>query len=358
MAADLIPQEAFDKVVNGRRVTLINLTNSLGTVVQITNYGARIVSFLVKDRSGKTRDIVIGHGSIDGYLNSKERFFNAVIGRYANRIAGGTFLLDGKKQQVTVNNGINHLHGGNQGLNEQVWEVVKLSSSRAKLSCVLKDGLDGYKGNLEVTVKYFLTEKNEFVIDYLAKCDQNTVINLTNHAFFNLCEDHTKTILSNKLFIAASAFTPLNGNMIPNGRKENVKNTPFDFTSFKAIGKDIGADEPMLKTARGYDLNYVLDGYPAKDGAPFFAATLIEPSTGLRLEIYTDQPGLQLYTGNFLEGKDTGKGGVCYKEHTAVCLETQHFPDSPNRPRFPSVYLAKGEEFKSCTIYKVSADAL
>lgn len=356
MSVNIIPQEAFNKVVDGRQVALINLSNSLGTVVQITNYGARIVSFLVKDSNGKTRDIVIGHDSIDGYLNSTERYFNAVIGRFANRIAGGKFVLEDAPLQVSVNNGPNHLHGGPKGLHEQVWTVEKHAGNKVKLRCILPDGQDGYPGNLEVTVKYLLTEKNELVIDYLAKTDKTTVVNLTNHAFFNLGEHHGQDVLGSKLLVAASAYTPFDANLIPTGNIEDVKNTPFDFTSFKAIGQDIAADNDQLKIARGYDNNFVLDGYPSKDYAPFFAAALTNHATGLRLEVSTTEPGLQVYTGNFLEGKDTGKGGVKYTKHTAVCLETQHFPDSPNKPTFPSVVLRAGDEYKSCTIYKISAD--
>ena len=356
MTASLISQEAFNKVIDGRQVALITLSNSLGTTVQISNYGARIISFLVKDASGELRDIVIGPSSLEGYLNAKERYFNAIIGRYAGRIARGSFALGGTPQQVTVNNGGNHLHGGPHGLHEQVWEVLKHASNKIKLRCVLPDGHEGFAGNLEVTVKYLLTEQNELVIDYLAKSDKDTVINLTNHAFFNLNKTHSETILDNKLLIGSSEYLAVDANAIPTGEIKDVKNTPFDFTSFKAIGKDIKADNEQLKTARGYDVTFPLEAYPSKDGTSFFAAALTAPSTGLRLEVLTTEPSVHLYTGNFLEGADLGKDNIPCAKHSAVCLETQHFPDSPNKISFPSVLLKAGEEFKSCTVYRVSAD--
>ncbi len=356
MTAALISQEVFNKVIDGRQVALINLSNSLGTTVQISNYGARIISFLTKDASGELRDIVIGPSSLDAYLNAKERYFNAVIGRYAGRIARGSFMLGGKPQQVTVNNGGNHLHGGPRGLHEQVWEVVKHASNKIKLRCVLSDGHEGFAGSLEVTVKYLLTEQNELVIDYLAKSDKDTVVNLTNHAFFNLNKTHGEGIFDNKLLVASSKYLVLDSNAIPTGEIKDVKNTPFDFTSFKAIGQHINAQDEQLKNARGYDVTFPLESYPSKDGAPFFAAALTSPSTGLRLEVLTTEPSIHLYTGNFLEGADCGKNNIPCAKHSAVCLEAQHFPDSPNKTAFPSVLLKAGEEFKSCTVYRVSAD--
>ncbi len=356
MTAAIISQEDFNKVIDGRQVALITLSNSLGTTVQISNYGARIISFLVKDASGKLRDIVIGPSSLDGYLNAKERYFNAVIGRYAGRIAKGSFALGGKTHQVTVNNGANHLHGGPRGLHEQVWEILKHSSNKIKLRCILPDGHEGFCGKLEVTVKYLLTEQNELVVDYLAKTDKDTVINLTNHAFFNLNKTHAETISDNKLIVASSKYLVVDEGAIPTGEIQSVKNTPFDFSSFKAIGQDMGAQNGQLKNARGYDVTFPLDAYPSKDGAPFFAAALTSPSTGLRLEVLTTEPSVHLYTGNFLEGADCGKNNIPCVKHSAVCLETQHFPDSPNKTSFPSVVLRAGEEFKSCTVYKVSAD--
>lgn len=356
MAATLISQETFNKVIDGRQVALINISNSLGTTVQISNYGARIISFLVKDASGELRDIVIGPSSLDSYIAAKERYFNAIIGRYAGRIAHGSFALGDKPQQVTVNNGGNHLHGGPHGLHEQVWEIAKHASNKIKLRCVLPDGHEGFSGNLEVTVKYLLTEQNELVIDYLAKSDKDTVINLTNHAFFNLNKSHSEGIADNKLLVASSKYLVVDANAIPTGEAKEVKNTPFDFTSFKTIGQDINSSDAQLKNARGYDVTFPLEGYPAKDGAPFFAAALTSPSTGLRLEVSTTEPSIHLYTGNFLEGADFGKNNVPCAKHSAVCLEAQHFPDSPNKKTFPSVLLKAGEEFKSCTVYKVSAD--
>lgn len=356
MKGHIIPQESFNKVIDGRQVALINLSNAKGTVVQITNYGARIVSFFVKDSKGDMVDIVLGHADINGYIGSKERYLNAVIGRYANRISGGKFLLNGRDFKVSSNNGLHHLHGGAHGLNECVWEISSHTENKIKMHCILKDGEDGFPGELDVTVKYLLTNDNELVIDYLAKSNKDTVINLTNHAFFNLGEKHETDILKHKLMISASSYTPADEESIPTGEISPVKNTVFDFTSFKEIGADITADNAQLKSARGYDHNFVLDNYPSRDGSPAFAAAVTNPETGIRLEVFTTEPGLHFYSGNFLAGKDRGKYGVVYPARSAFCLETQHFPDSPNKLNFPSTVLKAGEEFKSSTVYKVSVD--
>lgn len=354
MDSRLIPQESFDSVVDLRPVELVTLTNSLGTTVQITNFGARVVSFFVKDASGYYRDIVIGHESIDSYTDSKERYFNAVIGRYANRIAGGQFSINGKEYKTTINSGSNTLHGGVQGLNELVWEIITVKKNKVRMECTLEDGEDGFPGKLNIAVRYLLNDDNELVVEYFAKSDEDTVINITNHMFFNLGASHENNILNHKLLIDACQYTPIDENMIPTGEILPVEGTVFDFTEFKEIGKDINSD--ALKATLGYDHNFVLNNYPSRNGAPVFAASVIAPDTGLRMDISTTEPGLQLYTGNFLNGSDKGKCGVVYKEYGAFCLETQHFPDSPNKEDFPSTVLEAGEDFYSSTIYKITAE--
>jgi aldose 1-epimerase len=352
MDSKIIPREKFDEVVNLHHVDLVTLTNSLGTVVQITNYGARIVTFLVKDALGEVRDIVLGHDRIESYINSSERYFNAAIGRYANRIDNGKITIDGKEYQLSRNSGSNCLHGGFKGLNETIWEIAGTKKNKVKMRCELEDGSDGFPGNLEVEMKYILTDENELVMEYYAKSDKDTVINLTNHAFFNLGTSHENTVLNHRLLVDATLYTPVDSNMIPTGEERPVKDTVFDFSIYKDLGKDISSD--ILKPTKGYDHNFILDNYPSRNGAPVFAASLICSETRLKLEVSTTEPGLQVYTGNFLNNKDTGKGGVKYKPHCAVCLETQHYPDSPNKPDFPSTLLKEGEEFFSSTVYKVS----
>jgi len=347
MENKLIPQHNFETKIEDSKTELVTLSNRNGVVVQITNYGARIVSFIVKDAGGIPRDIIAGPATIADYLSTKERYFNAVIGRYAGRIANGAFTLDEQTYKTTQNDGPNTLHGG-RGTHDLLWEITARKKDKLRLECVLEDGQDGFPGRLEIAASYILTDENELSIEYFARSDKDTVINLTNHAFFNL---GAPDILGHRLMIDAASYTPLNNARIPTGDLAPVKNTVFDFRQFKEIGKDI--KDIALKPTKGYDHNFVLDNYPSRNGEPFFAAAVKCPQTGLCLEVRTLEPGLQLYTGNYLSGKDLGKEAAKYPQYSALCLETQHFPDSPNHPDFPTTTLKEGEEFYSRSIYKV-----
>lgn len=349
MAASLLKEEDFKGYVDGKECKLATLKNSKGVKVQISNYGARIVSFLVPNKAGGLYDIVIGHDSLENYKSSNERYFNAVIGRYAGRIARGRFELGGKQYNLSVNNGDNHLHGGFKGLNEQVWSFMETGDNFAALECVLPDGLDGYPGEFGINVAYTLTEDNALLFEVYAQCSQDGIINITNHAFFNLGA-HGSDVLNHKLQINAERYLPLNENLIPLGRMDKVEGTPFDFRNLKSIGADIKAANEQLNIGGGYDHSYVCDEYKGRN--LFLGASVENEDSGLRLDIYTNQPSVHFYSCNFLNGKDRGKGGVIYKEHGAFCLETQHFPDSPNHKDFPSTLLKSGGEYSSLTVYK------
>ncbi len=350
MAASLMKEEDFKGYVDGKECKLATLKNSKGVKAQISNYGARIVSFIVPNKAGEFYDIVIGHDSLENYKNSNERYFNAVIGRYAGRIARGRFEIGGKQYSLSVNNGPNHLHGGFKGLNEQVWRFTEVEENFAALECVLSDGLDGYPGEFRISAAYTLTEDNALMFEVHAQCSKDSIVNITNHAFFNL-GDHCKNILGHKLCINAEHYLPLNEDLIPSGRMDKVEGTPFDFRNLKSIGADIKAGNVQLNIGGGYDHSYVCDEYKGRN--LFLGAVAENEESGLRLEIYTNQPSVHFYSCNFLNGKDKGKGGVIYKEHGAFCLETQHFPDSPNNKDFPSTLLRAGGEYSSLTVYKV-----
>lgn len=351
MADYLLKDENFRGYIDGAECKLATLKNSKGVTVQISNYGARIVSFSVPNKEGKFYDIVIGHDSLENYRKSNERYFNAVVGRYAGRIAGGRFELGGKKYNLSVNNGANHLHGGFKGLNEQVWTFTEVGDNFAALECVLPDGLDGYPGDFRINVIYTLTEENALMFETHAQCSKDSIINITNHAFFNL-GSHEKNVLTHRLQINAQRYLPLNGNLIPQGTMDKVEGTPFDFRVLKRIGADINAEAEQLRIGGGYDHSYVCDEYKGRN--LFLGAIAENEESGLKLEIYTNQPSVHFYSCNFLNGKDRGKGGVVYKEHGAFCLETQHFPDSPNHKEFPSTVIKAGGEYCSLSVYKVS----
>lgn len=345
----LIDKQNFTRVINNKKVELFTLKNKHGLTAQITNYGGRIVSFWVPDKNGNFDDIVLGYEALEQYLKPKGRYFGALIGRYANRIAKGRFTLNNSVYALTINNGANHLHGGKMGFHNVVWNANQLSDSELKLEYLSKDGEEGYSGNLNVTVIYKLTDSNELEINYTATTDKTTHINLSQHSFFNLCGAGKGSINDHLLQINASYYTPINEESIPTGKLEEVKNTPFDFTALKPIGKDIEAHNQQLKLGSGYDHNFVLDGTGLR-----VAAKVIEPKSGRIMEVITDEPGLQFYGGNFLGGKNSGKGNLPYEFRTAFCLETQHFPDSPNQISFPSTLLHPDEEYKSTCIYKFS----
>jgi len=349
-------KKAFGKTPEGQPVDLYVLTNKGGAEAAITNYGGAVVSLKVPDRNGKLADVVLGYDTADGYVNDKS-YFGAIVGRYGNRIGHAQFVLDGKAYTLAKNNGENSLHGGIKGFNKAVWTAKVLSAKDGRsleLSYLSKDGEEGFPGNLQVRVIYTLTDANALKIVYSATTDKKTVINLTNHSYFNLAGQGSGDILGHLLTIQAEKFTPVDSGLIPTGELRDVAGTPFDFRKSMAIGARIEQDDEQLKLGGGYDHNFVLGR--AGDTDESLAARVVEPITGRVLEVWTTEPGVQFYTGNFLDGKSTGKGGVAYPRRSALCLETQHYPDSPNQPRFPSVVLKPGERYDTITTYRFSTE--
>jgi aldose 1-epimerase len=342
-------REAFEAMINGRKTNLYRLGNEQ-IEVWITNYGCRIVSLMVKDRDGKPVDVVVGFDSIDGYLKASEVYHGAVIGRYANRIAKGKFSLNGQEHLLATNNGPNHLHGGEYGFHNQVWDVAESTEDRIRLSYLSADGEEGYPGNLQVEVTYTLSG-SDLNIEFKATTDSPTVLNLTNHSYFNLNGQGSGPILDHRLQINADRFTPIDETLIPYGTEEPVEGTPFDFRQPETIGRRIDDDHPQVTFGMGYDHNYVLN----RNGSGLSLAARAEGDrSGIVMEVYTEEPGMQLYTGNFMEGKNILKGGFPDEHRSAFCLETQHYPDSPNRDAFPDVVLNPGEEFLSRTRLRFS----
>lgn len=338
---------------DGKPVDLYILTNSNGLEVAITNYGGSVVSLRVPDRKGSFADIVLGYDTLDGYVNDKANL-GVLIGRYGNRIAHGKFSLNGTTYTLARNNGENHIHGGIKGFNKALWEAKELDADAGPalaLEYLSKDGEEGYPGNLSVKVMYTLTNQNELRIEYSATTDKDTVLNLTHHSYFNLAGAGNGDILQHQLVVRAGRFTPVDATLIPTGELRSVQGTPLDFRTPAAIGARIDADDQQLKYGNGYDHNFVLDSGGSE--APALAARVTEPQTGRVMEVWTTEPGLQFYTGNFLDGL-RGKGGKVYERRNAFCLETQHFPDSPNHPNFPSTVLKAGKQFHSVTVYKFS----
>ena len=346
----IIKEESFKGVHNGKQTSLHTLKNKNGLLAQITNYGGIIVSIQVPDRNGKLADIVQGYDTIGEYINGNGPYMGAVCGRCANRIAKGEFSLSGKKYKLAVNNGPNHLHGGITGFSKIVWDVVKSSPSSLKLEYHSADGEEGYPGKVTVSVTYTLTDKNELRLDYLANTDKTTVVNLAGHSYFNLAGEGSGSIYSQELIINADFFTPMDETSIPTGEIRMVKGTPFDFTKVKKIGEDIDKVDEQLKYGAGYDHNFVLNH---RTGDLGLAASAHDPASGRVLEVYTTQPGVQFYSGNWLNG-EVGKGGKKYGRRWAFALETQHFPDAINKPHFPSTILNPGEEYKHICAYKFS----
>ncbi len=331
---------------NGKEVFLYTLTNANGVQVKITNYGGAVTSWVTPDKNNKRSNIVLGFDSLSGYL-AKPPYFGALVGRYGNRIAKGKFKIENTEYTLATNNGVNHLHGGNKGFDKQVWDAAIANDSIAslQLSYVSKDGEEGYPGNLKVSVRYTLTDDNELKIEYTAETDKATPLNLTNHSYFNLSGDVANTILDETLQIDADNYTPVDSSLIPTGEIKSVKGSPFDFTKPTKIGARIDS------VKGGYDHNFVLN---KKDTSLTRAATLTDDSSGRTLEVFTTQPGMQFYTGNFLDGTIKTSQGVGIKKNAALCLETQHFPDSPNEPKFPTTILLPGQKYHSLTVYKVS----
>lgn len=348
-----LKKAAFGKTRDGQPADLYTLTNASGMEVAITNYGGTVVSIKVPDRSGKFADVVLGFDNFEGYLNNTP-FFGVLVGRYGNRIAKARFTLDGHEYHLAANDNGNSLHGGLKGFDKHAWKARDASTKKipaVELTYLSKDGEEGYPGNLSATVTYSLTPKNELRIDYAATTDKTTVLNLTNHSYFNLAGQGEGDALSHVVMIHAESFTPVDATLIPTGELQSVAGTPLDFRKPTAIGARIDAADPQIKFGRGYDHNFVLN---RKDGGLILAARVTEPSSGRVLEVLTTQPGLQFYTGNFLDGTIHGKAGKVYPRRSAFCMETQHFPDSPNQPQFPTTALKPGEHFQSTTVFRFS----
>jgi aldose 1-epimerase len=348
-------KSSFGKTPEGEAVDLYVLTNKNGMEVSISTYGGAVVSIKVPDRNGKLGDVVLGYDSVEGYINDKANL-GVLVGRYANRIGHAEFSLDGKTYTLAKNNGDNSLHGGVRGFGKVLWKAQEVPGKDGQtlgLSYLSKGGEEGFPGNLKVTVVYTLTDNNALRIEYSATTDKTTVVNLTNHSYFNLAGQGSGDILGTQLMLEADKFTPVDSGLIPTGELRDVTGTPFDFRKPTAIGARIEQNDEQLKLGGGYDHNFVLR---RKAGDPIsLAARVVEPTSGRVLEVWTTEPGIQFYTGNFLDGFQ-GKGGARYTKRSAFCLETQHFPDSPNQPKFPSVVLNPGERYHTITKYQFSTE--
>ena len=344
--------QILDLKKENNKVKTLSITNSYGTKIILTNYGGRIMSIFTSDKKGKFDDIVLGYDKASDYLDAKENpYFGSIVGRYGNRIKNGTFSIDDKSYVLAKNNNMNHLHGGIKGFDSVLWEIENYNSNQVTLSYVSPDGDEGYPGELMVKVKYLISEKNELIIEYWAETNKKTIVNLTNHSYFNLSGSANGSIENHLLEINAKYYTPVDENLIPTGEILSVNKSPFDFIKLKKIGSNIDDDNIQLKYGLGYDHNFVLNKkYKELD----FAAKVFEPRSGRVLEVFTNEPGIQFYSGNFLDGKIIGKKNKSYAKRSAFCLETQHFPDSPNKDHFPSTILNPGEKYYSICIYKFS----
>lgn len=346
----MLSKENFQKKIDGKEVNLFTLENDAGLSLQLTNFGSRMVALYAPDKEGKPDDIILGFDSIDGYLEAKERFFGAAIGRFANRIARGNFSLNNQEYSLEVNNEPNHLHGGSKGFHEAVWEVTEQEGQMIKMAYTEDHMQCGFPGKIKVQVSYSVTVHNEVVVEFTARSDRDTILNLTTHPFFNLAGGDFPSIKDHSLYLNANYFTPVDKTSIPTGEILKVKGTPFDFRKHKPIGKHIKEKDTQLERGNGYDHNFVLNKVNLNEQV--LAARVYEPVSGRLMEVFTDEPGIQFYTGNFLDGSDTGKNGVSYKRRGAFCLEPQHFPNSPNISYFPSTVLKAGEIFNSQIAFK------
>jgi aldose 1-epimerase len=349
-----VRKEAFGSTADGGVVELYTLTNAGGMEVRAMTYGGIIVSLRVPDRTGALGDVVLGYDSLDGYVKASP-YFGAIIGRYGNRIARGRFKLDGKEYKLATNNGPNALHGGVKGFDKVVWKAESFQDQRGVgvvFTYTSADGEEGYPGKLDAKVTYTLADDNSLGFEYHAVTDKPTPVNLTQHSYFNLAGDGSGDILGQELMMKASRFTPVDKTLIPTGELKSVEGTPFDFRTATAIGARIEAKDQQIKFGLGYDHNWVLDREPGSGMQ--LAARVHDPASGRVMEVTTTEPGLQFYSGNFLDGTITGKGGHVYKHRAGMCLETQHYPDSPNKPDFPSTVLKPGEEYRSHTVYAFS----
>jgi aldose 1-epimerase len=349
----IIEKSPFGTTVEGIDVDKYKLSNQQGMEISIINYGGIITSWTAKDKNGIYEDIVLGYNELSEY-EKESPYFGAIIGRFGNRIAKGKFSIEGKEYTLAVNNGENHLHGGMKGFDKVVWDAETRStdsSASLSLTYLSKDMEEGYPGNLEVEVVYTLNNEDELIVTYKAKTDKTTVINLTQHSYFNLSANFNNTILNHELILNSDSFLPVDNTLIPTGELRDVTNTPFDFRTSKTIGQQIDEEDPQLKNGFGYDHCWVLN---EQDKGVRFVASAFEPQSRRFLEVFSDEPGVQFYSGNFLDGTLPSKNNGSYEFRSGFCLETQHFPDSPNHKNFPSVILGPEEEYKSQTIYKLS----
>jgi aldose 1-epimerase len=343
-----VKREAFGKLPDGTAVELYTLSNGKGMEAAIMTYGAAVVSLTAPDRAGRYGDVVLGMDNLEGYLKGVP-YFGAIVGRYGNRIGHARFTLEGKTYDLSKNDGDNTLHGGERGFDKHVWQA-RQAGGGVEFTYVSKDGEQGFPGTLTSRVRYTVTPENELRIEYTATTDKPTVVNLTNHAYFNLAGQGEGDILQHQVTIPADRFTPVDKGLIPIGELRPVRGTPFDFTSAMAIGARIAQSDEQLQFGKGYDHNWVLNGSGMKKAAEVF-----EPRTGRVMEVLTEEPGLQFYTGNFLDGTIHGKGGKVYGLRSAFCMETQHYPDSPNKPAYPSTELKPGQTYHTVTVYRFSA---
>ena len=348
-----LTKQRFGNLSDGQTVEMFSLENASLMRANIINYGGIVTNIYVPDRAGNLSDVVLGYDALQGYLNGSS-YFGAIVGRYANRIAQGKFVLNGKTYSLARNDGENHLHGGWRGFDKVFWEATSIKTRDVvgvELSYLSRDGEEGYPGNLRVVVRYVLTETNELRIDYQAATDTDTIVNLTNHSYFNLAG--RGTILDHELMIEADSLTPVRAGLIPTGEIQSVAGTPMDFRSPMEIGARIHQDDEQLKLAGGYDHNFVLRRRSAQIKR---AARVHHRQSGRVLEVFTTQPGLQFYSGNFLDGSERGKGSTAYEKHAGFCLETQHFPDSPNHAAFPSTVLPAGSPYHEVTVFRFSVE--
>jgi aldose 1-epimerase len=351
-----IQSRSFGTLPDGRDVTIYKVTSPTGMVMEVTNYGGIITRLTAPDRDGKFEDIVLGYDNLEGYL-TETPYFGAIIGRYGNRIGKGQFTLDGETYTLAQNNGENHLHGGIQGFDKVLWNAEPFSMGNEYgivFTYESPDGEEGYPGTLKARVTYMLTADNRVIFSYQATTDKATPVNLTQHSYFNLAGPSSDSILDHELMLAADHFTPIDSGLIPTGEIRPVEGTPFDFTTVTPIGERINADDEQIVFGLGYDHNWVLSDMTS---AMRLAARVHEPTSGRVMEVLTEEPGIQFYSGNFLDGKITGKGGNVYEYRSGFCLETQHFPDSPNQSAFPSTILRPGETYQTRTIYAFTTDA-
>jgi aldose 1-epimerase len=344
----LPPSTGFEKTIDGKQTHLYILKNKNGMEAAITNYGGHLISLLVPDKTGKLTNVVVGFDDIDKYKKAMSAYYGATIGRYGNRIAKGHFVLDGKRYDLFINNKPNTLHGGEKGFNDVVWDAKQINDHTVELTYLSKDMEESYPGNLNCKVTYQLTDDNAVKISYEATTDKRTIVNLTNHSYFNLNGIGSGTILNHSVILKAANYLPVDSTSIPLGKIAPVTGTPFDFTKPAEIGSRINDNNQQLKNGKGYDHNYVLDKHDLNTAI----ATVTGDKSGIKMEIFTEEPGLQFYSGNFMSGNNTMLGGGKDDKRTAFAMETQHYPDSPNQPQFPSTVLKPGEVYKTVTIYK------